>query len=266
MAWTPITSTQTQAGKIVNQTLMDSIRTDLDDLNTRLNGIGVVSESNIYDDFDSTLFNTRVLSAGVGPEDPYTWLLQGTGAPTLSANPDHYAILAQAGGAADYSALIGSDYKMAFDLSRDHTVVFETRHKSAQSDITEFWTFGFQDQALIGSVNLVKDRSDFIGFIQGTGVANSYRAQTDNGGAGPTIVIDDHGSAATWNILRIEITFAGATQQVEFFVNGTSVGTSTTNITAVRLRPMVGNADGAAARTQHFDYINAYYAARPLST
>jgi len=53
---------------------------------------------------------------------------------------------------------------------------------------------------------------------------------------------------------------------VEFFVDGTSVGTSTTNIpNGVVLRPMVGTSDGAGARTQNFDYIHAFWATQPLS-
>jgi len=227
--------------------------------------IGLASDQAIHDDFTGDLIATRVYTAGLGPEEPYTWDLGGT-APTLSGNPDHY-IVALHNGAGAYSAIAASQYKMRFDLSRDHTVVYEVRHKSAQSDINEYWTFGFQDASLgVGGSGCVTDRSDFLGFIQSTGVANKYRAQTDNGG-GPTVVVDDYGDASVWNVLRIEVTFAGSTQQVEFFVNGTSVGTSTTNITALRLRPFFGcYSAGGVSRTQYADYIDAFWTVRPLST
>ena len=263
MAWTAISSTQTDSASPLDQTVMDAIRTNLDDLNTRMNAIGIVSDSNIHDEFTADSINTQ----GALGTDPCTWDLGGGTIPVVSANPDHYA-LCSATGANDWSVLAASPFKMRVDLSRDHTVAYEVRHKSAQSDINEYWTFGFQDASLAHTVsNIITDRSDFIGFIQATGAANKYRAQTDSGGAGPTIVVNDYGDASVWNILRIEVTFAGATQKAEFFVNGTSVGSSTTNLPIVRLRPVFGNYIVAGVtRNQYADYIDAYHAVRPLST
>lgn len=80
---------------------------------------------------------------------------------------------------------------------------------------------------------------------------------TVNGGAGQVV------ATATWYKLRIEINAAATS--VEFFVNGTSIGTSTTNIPQetsadqIQISVNIRKTAGTNSRAIDCDYINCYY-------
>jgi hypothetical protein len=241
----------------------DQITGNLQYLKDLIDQFGVPSDQAIHDDFTADQLSLYGDGGGAfGTGEAYTWEQGGT-VPTMAANPDHWVLAQHA--IATYSVMAASPYKMRFDLSRDHTVVFETRHRSGQSDAAEVWAIGFQDAALaVGAATIITDQSDFIGFRQG-GAANTYDAITASGGA-TTVVANDAGAAAVWTKLKAVVTFAGATQNVEFFIDDVSVGTTTSTITAVRLRPVIGCSGGSAGSPgQYFDYVHAFWRVRPLS-
>lgn len=220
--------------------------------------IGIASDSAIHDDFtEDTLSIQGTLPAGT--EEPYTWELGGTTVPAIAANPNHYLTASSNAG---YSAIAASVYRMRFDLSVDHTVVYECRHKSSTSDNTDVWAFGFQDASLvIGAATIITTQNNFLGFVQGA-TANTYKAITSAGGV-TTTVATNQGNAANWTELQVVVTFSGATQNVEFFMDGSSIGTSTSNISVQRMRPIFGRSGGGGVRTQHADWIHAYWRSRP---
>ena len=263
MAWTAISSTQTDSGSPVDQTLMDAIRTNLDDLDTRVDAIAAVSDHDIRDDF--VAFIGYDTAAGIPPDTLlYTWEygINGIGSSVgLIAAPDHALALVHITGGANYAAIRSAPGKMLFDLSRTFSVTMEWRYKKiSASEVAETWTMGFQDDALgINSAGDVTDQSDFIGFRQGA--IDTFDAITASGGA-TTVAGNDVGTATNWTVLKIIIT--GSTS-VEFFVDGSSVGTSSTNITGQALRPFFGFTGGTVTHTHHIDYAQVYFGARPLS-
>jgi hypothetical protein len=224
--------------------------------------VGIAVDEAIHENFTGDALSV-LGSTPAGTEEPYTWELGGT-VPTLSGNPDHYINCSHNGGAGPYSVIAASQYKIRFDLSRDHTVVYEARHISGQSDATEVWAFGFQDAALgVGVNTIITDQTDFIGFRQGN--ANTYNAITASGGV-TTTVASNVGNAANWTKLKAVVTFSGATQNVEFFIDDASLGTSISNISVIRMRPIFGCNNGAASpRVQRCDSIDAFWRVRPLS-
>lgn len=81
--------------------------------------------------------------------------------------------------------------------------------------------------------------------------------RTENSGAVTDVNSGVTVGAGTWYQLAIEIN-AGATS-VEFFVNGTSIGTSTTNIpSAASLHFGMDEQVGSTARTMQVDYCRMY--------
>jgi len=238
------------------------IADDLEYLYDRFSTVGIATASGIHDDFtQNTMEGT---TGGASDVEPYIWETGGT-VPTISANPDHYARFSQGGGA-NYSVLAASPYKMRFDLSVDHMIFAEFRHKSAQSDNTEIWLFGFQDESLaVGASTIITTQSNIIGFVQDA-TANKYDGVVAQAAA-PLVVANSVGDASAWRILRIEITFIGATKKVEFFIDGASVGstTDTTKIPIVRMRPVLGSKGGGGTRIQQIDSCDFDWGVRPLS-
>jgi hypothetical protein len=229
----------------------DQVADNLEHLYGRVNAIGIGSASGIHDDFTANTLND---SAAGGA---YTWDVAGT--PDLNFTLPRHDLHATGG-----EGVAASIYKMRFDLSTDHTLYFETRHRSDQSDAVATWYFGFRASSYAVNATTL---TDSIIFRQGT-TAQKYKCYLSKAGVNSTIV-DDVGGGGTgvWYVLRIEITFAGATKKVEFFIDGVSVAstTDTTIIPLVELRPSVFHNDGGGTRHNFYDHIDADWTVRPLS-
>lgn len=250
------------------------VRNNLRHLKERADLVGIHTLAGIHDDFTGAEFDRQV-SDGViagnhaNADMPYAWEFP-TGAasdvPTLLAAPDHAAILLPNGGT-HFSCLAASKYRMRFGLGRDHTIYAEFRHKSLTSANGDIWLFGFQDASLAASAaTCVTTQSNIIAFVQDA-TANKYKARCAKAAAGVDVATA-LGNAANWTVLRIEITFSGATKKVEFFVDGVSAGstTDTTKIPSATMRPFLGtNPPGSTARTDYFDYADFDWTVRPLS-
>lgn len=271
MAYTTIAASQTDADSPIDQVLMDAIRTDLDDLNSRLQIIEAKSDSAIYDDFTETTILGTVASAAGTDAQPYTWDVFASGAgtsPAISANPDHWLRLQVNGGS---SILTASAFRMRFDLDRDHTIVMETRLKCTSGTDADMF-FGFQDDALPASLANNTDLSDAIAFVRGT---NSNTLKFFTARASSTDSSDNLGDTSAWITLKIAVTYAGSTKEVRAYTGTTQANyvevagspfTTTTKHPNVRLKPWFGISGGGGSRTADLDYILAYWNARPLST
>lgn len=240
----------------------DQTADNLQYLYDRINQIGLNTQAGIHDDFTEDTLNDAAQS-------PYTWETQIDGAETLALDgaPDHYLHMTCNGAAK--TAIAASEYKMRFDLDRDHTLYMEVRHKSGNSDAASTWLIGFQDESIaIAGDTVITTQTDMIAWRQDA-VAQKYDGVcARSAGSGTLVVANSVGNAANWTVLRIEITFAGATKKVEFFVDGASVGstTDTNYLTLVKLRPVIGWINGGGTRNHYLDYVDADWTVRPLST
>lgn len=259
MAWTPTATIKAGVtnGKPVIGTggFGDQTADNLQYLYDRVNQIGISNAAAIHDDFTATNLDTT--NGGVNDMEPYTWDVANT--PDMNFElPNHLLHTVSGEGVA------ASPFKMRFDLDRDHTLYFETRHRSDQSDAATAWFFGFRDATYATTATTL---TDSIIFRQGT-TAQKYKCYLSKAGVNSTIADDvGGGGTATWYVLRIEITFAGATKKVEFFIDGVSVAstTDTTIIPLVQLRPSVLHTGGGGTRHNYYDYIDADWTVRPLS-
>lgn len=231
------------------------IADDLEYLKDQADAVGIQTLQDIHDDFTADELN-KAVSAGGGADYPYAWDVAG--APALDGAPDHYLHCVSGEG------LAASKYKMRIDLDRDHSVAYEIRHRSNQSDAATAWFFGFRDASYAANATTL---TDSIIFRQGT-TAQKYKCYLSKAGVNSTIADDQGGGGtAVWYALRIEITFSGATKRVEFFIDGVSVAstTDTTIIPLVKLRPSFLTTGGGGTRHNYYDYIDAYWRSRPLS-
>lgn len=259
MAFLAFTSAQMDADSPWTETVAQLIRTNFDDHESRIGANESLSEAAIRDDFvyPSGSINTDI------------WDISDAANVSTAQQPDHDVDLDNSGGV-NFGAIAASVKKMRVDLDRDHSIVFECRHKSNQSDSTESWFFGLKDASIAAtSSTIVTTNDNVIGFRQGT-TANTYRAICAKAASSSTLQ-DDIGNASAWSILKITVvsTGSGAAITVRMYVNGTEVSgspfTTLANIPLLSLRPVLGESGGGGARIQTIDYCLAYWNARPLS-
>lgn len=235
-------------------------RNNIRHLYERMNVVGIQSRAGIHDDFTEDTLDDAAQS-------PYTWDT-GIGAGqtlALDGAPDHYLHFTVDN--AVRCVIAASPYKMRFDLDRDHQIYAEFRHKSGNSDAGSTWLLGFQDASLATTGNTsVSTQDNIIAFVQDA-TAQKYKARCVKATVGVDVATA-LGNAANWTILRIEITFIGATKKVEFFVDGTSVGTTTdtAKIPVVKMRPLIGFYNGTGSRNHYVDYVDFDWSAHPLSS
>lgn len=137
-------------------------------------------------------------------------------------------------------------------------VNFETL-STASDEYVAMW--GFADaranDAISDGVYFEYDRTNSVNFI-GVTEASGTRTEVDSMVAVST-------TASTWVTLRIEINAAASS--VEFFVNGTSVGTSTTNIpSSVDMNYFVRVIKSASTGAQNIFYMDYFYLRNELTT
>lgn len=241
---------------------------DLEYLRDRVDAIGIGSAQGIHDDFACDTLDTT--SGGAADVEPYTWEV-GTGGSTSHVTdgaPDHWCHIFNTAGS-NWCVIAASPYKMRFDLDRDHTLYGEMRIKrGATPDSGAVWLFGFQDASLaVTAATCVTTQTNIIGFVQDATQDKFDAIVSKSAGSGTLVVANSVGDISAWTVLRIEITFAGATKKVEFFIDGSSVGstTNTAYIPLVKMRPLIGF-DPSATRDLYIDYADFDWTVRPLST
>src|SRR5882672_10302096 len=138
MAYTVIAAGQTDADSPIDQNLMDALRLNGDDHESRIGVNEGVSDNAIRDDFTGTAVDTD------------NWDVATNRIAAQDQQPDHVChLVADAG--ANYAVISASTKRMRFDLDRDHTIIFEARIKESATN-TSGKLFGFQDSSLAGSV------------------------------------------------------------------------------------------------------------------
>lgn len=259
MAFLALTSGQCDANSPVDETLMQLIRTDLDDHESRIGANESISDGAIRDDFIGTAIDTD------------TWDTAGVTAPAQDGQPDHWMHLQN--GAGNSAIIAATTKRMRCDLDRNHAVTLEARLKTTPSGTDANMFFGFQESGLTLADASVTDTSDMIGFVRGTN-ANTWKFRTAK--ASTNSEVDNLGSTFGWQVIRITIASlsSGADITIHVYIGDTVASLSEisgspfideTKIPLVELRPFFGSQGGGGTRHTYIDYILAYWSARPLS-
>ncbi len=257
MAWTAITSAQTDADTPIDQTLMDLIRTNDADNNSRINALTATSNLDIRDDF---LGNTATIDlnywdigSGSAPDDP-------------KIVSEHQAELSPAGGAPNFSAMAADDAKIDILMTEgEYVCIVEFRVKNVGTDADHLHV-GMKDIAMSeATLADTADSSDFVGIVNGGGADWIIRVSNTASGGNDR---EGQGTQASWTKFKFTITCSttGANQKVEIDVNDASSGAAmTTNIPATRLRPWISAQGVTGTRDLRVDYFLCHFEGRPLS-
>jgi len=252
MAFTSLTSAQCDANSPLDETLMQLVRTNFDDLDDRVNALAALSSQDVRDDFIQDVTGSGVADAVIW--DSYASTLTGA-----VIAPHQYKI---SGAATGQAAIQATGERMHIDTGEDYVAVLEFRIKNAGTD-ADWIAVGFIDRSIV-DVNLVNYDANFIGIVRGSGSDWDIRVasggtDTDNTG---------HGTQATWTKFKFTVTCTSTgSPSVAVDVDDVSIGAAiTTNIPATVLRPVVNVyfASGGAADLR-IDYVLSYFNGRPLA-
>lgn len=264
MSYTTISASQTLAGAIVNQSLMDAIRNNLDDHETRISSLFAFGNNGIIDDF---------LGKDATAPDPILWTTSTGGGGTLIIDgTTHSAIMTSSSGVGRYCVFRARDERLHQAVQNyDMTTVLQIRIK-ATTLATGFF-HGWQDSTLADTGVGRVVTNDCAGFIKGTGTTWKFRFA--NGGAQTDV--DSIGNPAAWGVLRITMT--GSTVAASRILRVQS-GTTEANLADITGSPFTNPAnmpigkylhpsfamDGNVASNVHaIDYVLAYTTTRPLA-
>lgn len=255
MAFLALTSAQCDADSPVDETLMQLIRTNLDDHEARIGTNEAQSNDAILTDFAAV------------DRDGDDWIDYdngvGYGVGAIITEPDHLFVI-HCDNSAEYFFLAGSLKRMRVQLDTAHTVVIESRIKHQTAPDLELF-LGLQDAGLTG--DQYADLSDCIGFVKG-GATTTVKVRMAK--AGSATESGNVGDTTNWTKLKLVITkVSGGALTVAAELNDSAISGSpwNTNIpdTTV-LRPVMGvSAFDNSNRRMWFDYFRAYWQARPLS-
>lgn len=195
--------------------------------------VGVQSSANIHDDFVTDALDTT------------NWIDTGDNAVSVRANPEH-ALTLNTTVTNQSCGIVGAAAKMRFDLDRDHSIRMRTTWGLGTTGKDPALVIGFQDATLTGDNACGASLTNVIAFCKGTNT-DTLKAFVSKAGVSQTVADNLSDYHAVYLTLEIQITFSGATKKVEFFVGGSSVGstTDTTKIPVVRMRPCIGQVAGA---------------------
>jgi hypothetical protein len=245
-----ISASQTDSGSPVDQTLMDAIRLDLGDLDTRISVAEAPSDQDIRDEF----------AAGSVSTVNWATTLSGAGIAPAITTSDHYVTLDAGGtGAGDYVRMEGAAAKMRVKMASTQSIRLKFRYKRITA--TARFLVGLQDTGF-GTGGW--DTSDFIGIISG-GAASKF--QFINAKAGATTTSSDVGNDANWQLVQIDVVQTGSALSVTNYLDGSLISTSTTNIPdTVTLEPFIFvSGDTGSRGVYRFDKFKAYWLAEPLA-
>jgi hypothetical protein len=253
MAFTNLTAAQTDADSPLDQTLMDLIRTNFTDLDTRVSAIEAFSDQDIRDDF----------FGGATTIDTTTWDSGGIG--TFQRVAEHQCFINPGG--AGYRAIGATTERIRVNLTEEYVVIMEFRIYNSLNDVGAT-TVGLMDVAnTTAGAGVVTDTAFFIGVVANAGGGDWTIRVDDN--TGPT----DRGGQGTWNVwttfkFTVTCSAVAGNRKVEVDTDGVSSGAAiTTDIpSTVDLYPVAGvNDPGAAGAQLRIDYYHCYFSGRPLA-
>lgn len=256
MAFTALTSAQCDANSPLDETLVQLIRTDLDDLNSRLSALESVSSNDIRDNFSTVVLDSAAWSTA----------FVGAGTAVPDSTYEHSLTLDSGGGIGDVAVIGANTTRFRCDIAEERTVIFEVRARLAGWSATNFFIVGLQDNAVGLGTTTLSDITDCIVIYSPNSGQWTYRQAL--GGAATESV--DFASTASWQVIRFEVTCSATAgnRKVTVFLNGTAIGAPfTTNLPTARLRPVAAayKSGGGAACQTYLDYCLVYDQTRPLA-
>jgi len=264
MSYIAITASQTDANSPVDQNLMDTIRLDLADHESRLLAAFTFGNNSILDDFV-----TQQSASGVAAS---VWETGGTAPDVVS---QHQARVKGVGGGS-FSIMAASPSKLQINIAEEYIAVMEMRVYKAAGTNDDFF-FGFQDSALSSAAAAtVGDKTDMIGFYRDAAAADWFFRTANTAGGGGSTTSGAIGVSTSWGIYRLTVTCSATAGNRQVIVEyGTSLAGMaqvsgspfTTNLpTGVNLRPFFGVAPSVATTLDlRVDYCLAYLTGRPLA-
>lgn len=262
----PISASQTDANSPVDQTLMDALRLNLEDHESRLSGVQSIIESNIYDEFTyaSGALDADIWDAGFNAV--------GYAAPTNStAGGSHYVEMSSVPSTAGQRSMAGGNKKARVYLGADQRFIFEGRIViTAAGTGGRRLLFGLQDASfgVSGANAILTDVSDFIGFREGTNNSTLKFTMQKGGASGASV---DNIDFSAWTTVKVDIESASGVYTVHAYVGGVEISGSpfSTNVpdtTLLRIAVAAGNDSGSGnAITWRHDRVLAYWNERPDS-
>lgn len=258
MAYTNISASQTDADSPLDQTLMDALRTNLDDHEVRIGTNEAQNLQAILDDFCAVDIDTDV------------WILENSGVgasnPTIVSSEAHY-VTPDPGtqNGVSYSNLRGTTNRMRVRLDRNHAIKMDMILKATTPG--QYLACGLQDIAMTG-VNASNDITDFIGIVHGSGGAANFRAVVQKAGAGTTT--SGIGNSANWTrfIWTITVTGGGATLSVDLTMDGATVSgfpVSTNIPNTLTLHPVFATGGDTTPAEWLCDRFKAYWTSPPAN-
>lgn len=241
MAFNPLTSAQCDADSPIDETLTQLIRTNLDDLDARVNATEEATSDYIDTHFMCTALDTNI------------WTSNGTITLLIGVNGLHTA---QIDGASP-AVLAATTNKAHFRLNKDMALFMEWYGiENVPSNAPSSVFYGFQDASLaVTGTTCISDVSDCIGFIKGT-TAGQFKFRMAKGGTSNEV--DDFTARSTAHTLRLELSRVSGVFSVGALLNGSHITGSpfSTNVPdTVVLRPLFGWVPNVDNLTYTMDYV-----------
>lgn len=265
MSYTAISASQTDSGSPVDQTLMDAIRTNLDDHETRISSLFAFGNTGIIDDF---------MGKDTTAPDTASWsVTSGGGASSVTDAATHSLLCTSGAGAGKFTTVRGTDWRIGIHPQvYEVTSVLQVRVKAPTYSGLGGFFFGWQDRTLADTATRATDVTDVIGFIKGTGTTWKFRTAATATGA---TEVDSIGDPAAWGVLRLTVTCsATAGNRVIRVQSGTTEASladvtgspfTNPNIPNGYLSPNMAFDGNTGSNVMYFDYVLAYTTTRPLA-
>lgn len=212
----------------------------------------------MYEDFSTTNFT---VSGGGSQIFNYPWTLWGTSNTTMTSEVSHPGV-AEVRSSNDGTAgnLGWITYPGYFLGNGEVTItwILKTDNVSGDGGVTYIWRIGFGETQGAAQVNGT--------YFEYTDSVNSGNWQIVTSSASTRTTTNTATAMSTgWHKYTITINAAGTS--AEFFIDGSSVGTITTNIpTATAVNPMWGRERTNSGGTNRFYYSDLCYVQAQLAT
>jgi hypothetical protein len=264
MSYTTIAASQTDSDSPLDQTLMDAIRTNLDDHETRISSLFAFGNTAVIDDF--------LGKDGVAPDTGSWTTFNGGGSDSVLTKASSHSLNVIANGGATSTGARATDGRIGMHMANHElTSILQFRIKANIIGSTQFW--GWQDRSLADNVK-ASTLQDCIGLQKGTGT--TFKATFANGGS--TTTVDSLGTPGSFQVWRITTTCSatagnriiriqvGNTEALLSDITG-SPWTNTAQMPVAKylVPSFAGKDNGAGNGNWEIDYVLAYTTTRPLA-
>ena len=252
MAYVSLTSAQCDANSPLDETLMQQIRTNEDDLDARLQSFGTPSDQNIHDEFAGSVVDTDIWTADV------------IGAGTVVQSPTTHLVTLTAGGAAvgNVANILAATKKIKIRMTQTQSVTLKCRFKI--TTISQSYFIGWQTDGNTGGA--ADDTVDAVGIDYAAASQSVFR----NSKGAATTTSAALGNVAAWQVLQIDLDQTGSALTLNATLDSVAFSgmpITTTNIPdTVTLYPVASSGgDGGSLCVVVIDYYYVFYNSQPLS-